>query len=94
MSKFYAQLNNDDVCVGVQESPAPLNADNLIEIAEFDADLIGRKREGEGWSSDKYIQNSDPIQALQLALAESEEARLTAELEMKLALAELAEGGL
>jgi len=41
----------------------------------------------------KVVELKEENIELKLALAESEEARLTAELEMKLALAELAEGG-
>ena len=94
MSKYYAQLDADNVCVGVQESPASLTADNLIEVDGLDADWIGRKREGEGWSTDKVVAESDPIADLMLALAEAEEARLESEQTIMLALAEIAEGGI
>jgi hypothetical protein len=51
--KFYAQLNNDNVCVGVSILAGEVTADNMVEIPNADEDFIYRKFDGQ-WSVAKY----------------------------------------
>lgn len=45
---FYAQLNDDNICIGVCQLSGEVNASNLISIQEYDEGLVGKKyTEGE-----------------------------------------------
>lgn len=39
---YYAQLSEEGICVGISCLCSKINDDNLIEIDEFDDDLLGR----------------------------------------------------
>ena len=93
---YYAQLNDGNICIGVQESPSLQPSEKLIQIENYDEDLLRRKYEDGVWSEEKFPPFPQPspqeqIAMLELALAESEEARLQSELDIQLAIAELAE---
>ncbi len=108
--KIYAQLNENQICIGISQLSGKANVDNMIEIESFDDSYIWRKYENGEWSAERYEPVSTaPIDefealkiksaeleannlALKLALAKSEKIRLQETLEIKLAIAELAEG--
>ncbi|RKD22462.1 hypothetical protein SAMN02745883_00683 [Caminicella sporogenes DSM 14501] len=42
---YYAQLNNENICIGVSELSGEINSSNLIKIERFDTSLLGKKYE-------------------------------------------------
>ena len=81
---FYAQLNENGVCVGITETKSVINNSSMIKIDTFDTDKLNRKYEGGTWSEIKY--DAETVVAI------NEIEKLKQEnLELKLALAELAE---
>lgn len=51
---FYAQLNENNVCVGISQLSGAVESSNMISIATFDPDLLWRKYENGQWSVIKY----------------------------------------
>ena len=40
---IYAQLNNDDIVIGVSQLSGEVIQDNMIEIPEYDTELLGKR---------------------------------------------------
>lgn len=108
--KIYAQLNENQICVGISQLSGEVNADNMVEIESFNESYLWKKYKNGEWSAEKYEPVSTaPIDefealkaksaeleqdnlALKLALTESQGTHIQESLELKLAIAELAEG--
>ncbi|UZQ50613.1 hypothetical protein [Clostridium kluyveri] len=52
--KFYAQLNENNVCVGISQLNREVVKDNLIEISVFSEDYMWKKYENGQWSTEKF----------------------------------------
>lgn len=60
--KFYAQLNENKICIGVSQLSGEVIQDNMIEIQSFDNDKLWRKYENKAWSTEKFEpQSTAPI---------------------------------
>jgi len=71
---FYAQLNENNICIGVSQLSGPVQANNMVEVPSFDLDCVWRKYENGQWSEEKYEpQSTGP-------LTEFEEVKLRLEL--------------
>lgn len=46
---FYAQLDNDNVVVGVSQLSGVVEEPHMIELDEYDISLIGKTWTGEGF---------------------------------------------
>ena len=46
---FYAQLNENNICVGVSQLSGEVKAENMIEIEAYDALLLGKKYDSGAW---------------------------------------------
>jgi len=51
---FYAQLNENKICIGVSQLSGAVESPNLVPIDGLDTDKIWRKYENGEWSSEKY----------------------------------------
>lgn len=40
---FYAQLDENEICVGISELSSEVYLDNMIRIDKFDISIIGKK---------------------------------------------------
>jgi hypothetical protein len=54
MPKFYAQLNESDICIGISQLSGVVSQLNMIEIPVLDSGYIWRKYENGQWSEEKY----------------------------------------
>jgi len=60
--KFYAQLNENNICIGISQLSGDVIQSNMIEIQSFDNDKLWRKYENEAWSVEKFEpQSTAPI---------------------------------
>jgi len=60
--KFYAQLNENNICIGISQLSGEVIQDNMIEIQSFDNDKLWRKYENKAWSAEKFEpQSTAPI---------------------------------
>jgi hypothetical protein len=60
--KFYAQLNENNVCIGISQLSGEVIQDNMIEIPSLDNDKLWRKYENKAWSAEKFEpQSTAPI---------------------------------
>ncbi len=60
--KFYAQLNENSICIGISQLSGEVIQDNMIEIQSFDNNKIWRKYENKAWSAEKFEpQSTAPI---------------------------------
>ncbi|HBC94312.1 MAG TPA: hypothetical protein DCZ10_15795 [Pelotomaculum sp.] len=51
---IYAQLNENNICIGVSQLSGTVEAPNMIQIDTIDTDKIWRKYENGQWSAEKY----------------------------------------
>jgi hypothetical protein len=59
---FYAQLNENNICVGVSQLSGPVDAPNMVQIDSVDMDKLWHKYENGQWSAEKY----EPVSAAPL----------------------------
>jgi hypothetical protein len=86
--KFYAQLNEHGVCIGVSMLADTVESDRMIEIDSFDEDKLYRKYENGVWSNEKFVKDLPMVQ-----LSEFEQLKAKQEL-IQQALDELLLGGM
>lgn len=51
---FYAQLNENKICIGVSQLSGEVQADSMIPIDSISTDYIWRKYENDQWSEEKF----------------------------------------
>lgn len=52
---FYAQIDGNNVCVGVSQLPSEIIADNMIQIDSYDTSLLRKI-----WQDGTWIENPEP----------------------------------
>ena len=52
MLKYYAQLDVQNVCVGVSQLAGVVDSDNLVELDSYDISVLGKL-----WQSGKWVDN-------------------------------------
>lgn len=70
--KTYAQINGNNICIGISQLSGGVKAKDMIEVPDMDTDYIWRKYEKGTWSAEKYEPVStapiDEFQALKAAV--------------------------
>ncbi len=51
---IYAQLDENNICIGVSRLSGPVNVSYMIPVDSIDSDKIWRKYENGQWSEGKY----------------------------------------
>lgn len=51
---FYAQLNENSICIGLSQLSGEVKQENMVEIETFDNDILWRKFDGKRWSAEKF----------------------------------------
>ena len=51
---FYAQLNDENICIGVSALKEEIVGADMVEIESLDYDCLWRKYENGEWSEEKY----------------------------------------
>ena len=46
---IYAQLNQDNICVGLSQLSGEVKADNMVLLEDYDISIAGKKYEDEIW---------------------------------------------
>ena len=59
--KFYAQLNENKICIGISQLSGTVEDKYLIEIESADNDFMWRKYENGAWSSEKFELVPEPV---------------------------------
>jgi len=84
---IYAQLNENNICIGISQLSGEVIAENMIEIESPDASFLWKKHENGTWLAEKFEpQTTAP-------LTEFEQVKQRQEL-MQAALDELILGGI
>lgn len=52
--KFYAQLNEQNICIGISQLADTINDEKMIEIDSFDVSKIWHKYENSEWSVESF----------------------------------------
>lgn len=74
---IYAQLNEENICVGVSQLSREVDSPLLIPIAEFDSSVIGKKYNNGAWEEVEQPEITpeptqlDKLEENQLALMEA-----------------------
>lgn len=70
--KFYAQLNENKVCIGISQLSGEVIQDNMIEIPSADAGCLWKKYENGAWSTGTFEpQSTAPITEFEAVKAEN-----------------------
>lgn len=46
---FYAQLNEENICIGISQLSGEVKAENMIELDGYDTPLLGKRWTRQGW---------------------------------------------
>ena len=57
----YAELNHENICIGVKTVKDVMTSTNLIPIDEANPDFLFRKFENGNWSLEKYLPDAAAI---------------------------------
>lgn len=68
MIKYYAQLDVQNVCVGVSQLAGVVDADNLVELDSYDISVLGKV-----WQGGKWVDNPNKPTETELPPAVSNE---------------------
>lgn len=68
MIKYYAQLDVQNVCVGVSQLAGVVDADNLVELDSYDISVLGKL-----WQGGKWVDNPNKPTETELPPAVSNE---------------------
>lgn len=70
--KFYAQLNENNICIAISRLSGEVIQENMIEIQSEDSDKLWRKYENSAWSTEKFEPESTaPISEFEEMKAEN-----------------------
>ena len=72
---YYAQLNENNICIGISSLKGEVKAAHMIQIPEYNTDYIWRKYKNGQWSEEKFVLDYGQIQldrmeAVEQAIAE------------------------
>lgn len=81
---IYAELNEQNICIGVKTVGEEMDSPNLVKIDTMDYDLLNRKYENGEWSEEKYLPPEPPLLATieEQILAESQYQTALLEMQM------------
>lgn len=68
MIKYYAQIDAQNVCVGVSQIAGVVDADNLVELDSYDISVLGKL-----WQGGKWVDNPNKPTETELPPAVSNE---------------------
>lgn len=60
--KFYAQLNEDKICIGISQLSGEVIKENLVEISFYDESYLWKKYENSVWSTETFEPDHPVIQ--------------------------------
>jgi len=61
MSFYYAQINEENICIGVSELSEDMSEyPNLLRIESFDISLLNKKWTGEEWEEVSPMPEQEP----------------------------------
>ena len=66
---YYAQLNEENICVGVSQLSGKVNKSSLILLPEFDITIIGKMYIDGGW---KEVEQTNEIEPTEDELIQAE----------------------
>lgn len=53
---YYAQIDENNICIGVSQHPEEINREDLIKINSYDISLLRKI-----WQDSEWIENPNPI---------------------------------
>lgn len=70
----YAELNEQNVCIGVKSVHAEIDLPNHILIQEYDPSYLLKKYENEQWSEEQFLPDAGEIQRTRMEQLEKSQA--------------------
>ena len=52
---YYAQLDADNICIGVSDLSGPVTADNVVQLDTYDTTVQGKL-----WTGSEWVENPNP----------------------------------
>ena len=52
---YYAQLDADNICIGVSGLSGPITADNVVQLDTYDTSVQGKL-----WTGSEWVENPNP----------------------------------
>ena len=60
MAKYYAELNESNICIAISQLSGAVEQSNMIEIPSADEHYRWRKYENGEWSEEKFLPQLEP----------------------------------
>lgn len=70
----YAQLNENNICIGVSSLSGEVNQLDMIRLTSADIDYLNRKYENGEWSEEKFIPDYAQIELGRMEALEKSQA--------------------
>lgn len=75
---FYAEINENNICYSLLDTPTTIEAENMIEVESYDMSLIGKKYTDGNWI--EYVPESNETENDKNETEFSETERIQAEM--------------
>lgn len=75
---FYAEINENNICYSLLDTPQTIEAENMIEVESYDMSLIGKKYTDGNWI--EYVPESNETENDKNETEFSETERIQAEM--------------
>lgn len=73
---FYAEINENNICYSLLDTPTTIEAENMIEVESYDMSLIGKKYTDGNW----YVSDENETENSKNETEFSETERIQAEM--------------
>ena len=60
---IYAQLNEENICIGISQLSGKVAAENMIELASYDTGILGKKYVDGKWEDVEHQEENGEITA-------------------------------
>jgi 1-aminocyclopropane-1-carboxylate deaminase/D-cysteine desulfhydrase-like pyridoxal-dependent ACC family enzyme len=74
---YYAQLNENNICVGISSLKGEVHTENMVRIQEYSEDYFWRKHENGVWSTEKFLPDYGQIELDRMEVVEQAIAELS-----------------
>jgi hypothetical protein len=68
---FYAEVNSNNICSGILETPNKITKDTMIQIDSYDTSLLGKKYNNGTWEETESKEETDDVSDSELFQAEA-----------------------
>lgn len=73
---FYAEINEQNICIGIKAGPSEMHFDNHLPIESMNFDYMWKKYENGHWSEEQFLPDAGAIQLSRMEQLEKRNVEL------------------